>query len=159
CYGASSFDSCNSVDYATADVPIAPLPGVASSIINSINAHGPNTGTPTLPALAGAIAYARTWAVAHPGHVVIDIFATDGEPGECDTDLNHINAVAAAGVAGTPKILTFVIGVGQLQAALNGIAAAGGTGQAFIVDTNTMATQQFLAALNMIRGTALGCNY
>ena len=42
---------------------------------------------------------------------------------------------------------------------LNGIAAAGGTTQAFIVDTNQNTNAQFLAALNAIQGTALACSY
>jgi hypothetical protein len=36
---------------------------------------------------------------------------------------------------------------------------AGGTMQAFIVDTTMNVNQQFLDALNKIRGTALGCTY
>ena len=60
---------------------------------------------------------------------------------------------------GSPKILTFVIGVGTSLGALNGMAAAGGTGQAFIVDTNENVNQQFLDALNKIRGAALCCSY
>jgi hypothetical protein len=152
-------DSCNAADYAVADVEIAPLPGVSPAIIASINAHSPNTSTPTSAALQGAINHAQTWAQAHPGHVVIDIFATDGDPTECDTNLSDINAIAAAGYSGMPKISTFVIGVGSSLGALNGIAAAGGTGQAFIVDTTMNVNQQFLMALNAIRGAALGCNY
>ncbi len=73
--------------------------------------------------------------------------------------LSQVEAVAAAGVAATPKILTFVIGVGTETANLNGIAMAGGTGTAFIVDTSMNINQQFLDALNKIRGAALGCQY
>jgi hypothetical protein len=153
------FDSCDSADYSKADVEIAALPGVAPQIISSINLHSPSTGTPTLPALQGAIQHAKDWAMSHPGHVVIDIFATDGDPGECDTSQSSINAAAAAGYSGTPSIPTFVIGVGDSLSALNGIAAAGGTGQAFIVDTTQNVNQQFIDALNAIRGAALGCNY
>jgi hypothetical protein len=158
CSGGGS-DSCDPADYSKADVEIAPLPGVATAIINSMNAHSPNTSTPTSAALQGAINHSSTWASSHPGHVVIDVFATDGDPTECDTDQTHINAIAGAGKAGTPSILTFVIGVGSSLGALNGVAAAGGTGQAFVVDTNSSANMQFLAALNAIRGTALGCQY
>ncbi len=135
------------------------MPGVAQAIIDSINAHSPSTGTPTMPALQGAIQHAKDWAAAHPGHVVIDIFATDGDPLDCDTNQSHIEAVAASGFNGTPSIATFVIGVGSQLSALNGVAAAGGTGQAFIVDTSQNVNQQFMAALNAIRGAALGCNY
>ncbi|MEP7127040.1 MAG: vWA domain-containing protein [Byssovorax sp.] len=161
CFGcaASSNDSCVAADYATPDVEIAALPGSAMGFIKSINAHSPKTNTPTSAALQGAIDHAKAWGTAHPDHVVIDVLATDGDPTECDTDLNNINAIAAAGVSGTPKILTFVIGVGTSLSALNGTAAAGGTGQAFIVDTNQNVNQQFLDALNKIRGAALSCTY
>ena len=158
CAGGSS-DSCVSADYAKPDVEIAPLPGAASAFTASINKHKPTNSTPTSAALQGAIDHAKAWGTMHPDHVVIDVLATDGDPTECDIDLNHINAIAAAGVSGMPKVLTFVIGVGSSLTALNGVAAAGGTGQAFIVDTNQNVNQQFLDALNKIRGAALSCTY
>ena len=154
-----SEDSCSSSLYAKPDVEIAPLPGAATSLIASINRHSPYSGTPTSAGLQGAIDHAKAWAVANPQHVVIDILATDGVPSECDTNQNNINAIAAAGVSGTPKILTFVIGVGASLSNLNAVAKAGGTNAAFIVDNNANVNQQFLDALNKIRGTALGCVY
>ncbi len=159
CAGAAAGDSCTASDYATPEVEIAPLPGVAQSIISSIAAHSPNTSTPTSAALQGAVDHAKAWQTSHPNHVVVAVLATDGDPSECDTDLGHINAIAAAGFSGTPKVRTFVVGVGSSLTALNGIAAAGGTSQAFIVDTNQNTNQQFLAALNAIQGTALSCSY
>src|SRR6185312_476345 len=54
-YFALNNESCTAADYATADVEIAALPGVASAIDSSITAHGPSTGTPTSAALQGAI--------------------------------------------------------------------------------------------------------
>lgn len=152
-------DSCAAADYAKPDVEIAPLPGAAAALIASIGKHGPTGGTPTSAALQGAIDHAKAWGTQNPNHVVIDVLATDGDPSGCDEDLNHINAIAAAGVSGTPKVLTFVVGVGTSLTALNGIAAAGGTGQALLVDTNQNVNQQFLDALNKIRGAALSCSY
>ncbi len=153
-------DTCLAADYATPDVEIAPLPGVTSAIHASLARHAPNSMTPSGPALQGAIDHARQWANSHPGHVVIDIFATDGNPTYCSpTDSAGINAIAAAGANGNPKVLTFVIGVGSSLTSLNGVAAAGGTGQAFLVDTGANVQQQMLAALNAIRGAALGCSY
>lgn len=159
CLGASGGDSCNAADYAVAEVEIAPLPGVAQAIINSMAGHSPSTGTPTSAALSGAIQHARDWRVANPSHVTVAVLATDGLPQSCDTDINNINAIAAAGANGTPQVLTFVIGVGSETAALNSIAVAGGTGQAFLVDASQNAGQQFLDAMNAIRGAALSCNY
>jgi hypothetical protein len=161
CTGAftSAGDSCTAADYAHAAVEIAPLPGVASAITASIAAHGPSTSTPTSAALQGAVDHAQAWASTHANDAVAVVLATDGDPTECDTNLANIDAIAAAAAMGTPKILTFVIGVGSSLASLNGIAAAGGTASAFLVDTNANVNQQFLAAMNAIRGAALGCKY
>ena len=161
CLGALSggSDSCTASDYAGAAVEIAPLPGVAPMIVSSIAAHSPTTSTPTSAALQGVIDHAKAWAQAHANDAVVVVFATDGDPTECDTSLPNIDAIAAAGVAGTPKILTFVIGVGSSLSSLNGIAAAGGTTSAFIVDTGGNTNQQFLDAMNAIRHSVLGCQY
>jgi hypothetical protein len=152
-------NSCTASTYATPEVEIAQLPGVASQIATSISGHSPNSGTPTSAALQGAIDHASSWASAHPGDTTVVVLATDGDPEECDLSLTDIDNIAAAGATATPKILTFVIGVGSSLSNLNGIAAAGGTGSAFLVDTNGSADQEFLNALNTIRGTALGCTY
>jgi von Willebrand factor type A domain len=158
--GGGGRDSCNAADYAVPDVEIAPLPGNAAAITASIARHSPSTSTPTSAALQGAIDHATTWSKAHTGDVTIVVLATDGDPTECaPTDIPSIAQIAAAGANGTPKILTFVIGVGSSTSNLNAIAAGGGTTTAFVVDTNANAQQQFLDALNKIRGSALGCTY
>jgi hypothetical protein len=162
----SGRDSCTINDYATPAVDIAPLPGVASAITTSMNARSPDGLTPTAPALSGAIQRAKTYATANPGHTVITVLATDGFPTECTPqDIPTIAASAAAGVSSSPSVKTFVIGVftqaEQQQATtnLNQIAAAGGTNQAFIINTSQNVAQQFLAALNQIRGASLPCEY
>ncbi|MEO6776917.1 MAG: vWA domain-containing protein [Kofleriaceae bacterium] len=155
----SGDDSCTASDYATAAVEIAPLPGAASSIVSSMSMHSPTTGTPTSAALQGAVDHAKAWKQSHPSDAVVAVLATDGDPGECDTSLPNIDAIAAAALAATPSVLTFVIGVGPSLASLNGIAAAGGTTQAFLVDTGGNVNQQFLDAMNAIRHAALGCQY
>jgi hypothetical protein len=159
CLGAAGGDSCDPADYAVAAVEIAPLPGVGPAIVSSMAANSPSTGTPTKPALEGAITHAKAWATANPSHVVVVLLATDGIPEACDTNLANINAVAAAGLNGMPSIPTFVIGVGSELGALNGIAAAGGTDQAYLVDTNANAQQEFLMAMQDIQGKALPCAY
>jgi hypothetical protein len=161
CLGAlsSGGDSCTAADYSTADVEIAALPGVGSHIISSMAAHSPTTSTPTSAALQGAEDHAKSWAMSHAGDAVVVVLATDGDPTECDQTLADINAIAATALTGTPKILTFVIGVGSSLSSLNGIAAAGGTTSAFLVDTGGNVNAQFLAAMNAIQHTALGCQY
>src|SRR5690606_25543001 len=108
----------------------------------------------------GGIQYARTHATMNPGRKTILVLATDGDPQSCSpTDIPGIRAIAEAGVTGSPSILTFVIGVGNLQANLDQIAQGGGTMNAFIVDAGGNVEQQFLDALEAIKGQALGCAY
>ncbi len=163
---AAGGDSCAATDYAKPEVEIAPLPGVAGAITMSLAMHSPSTSTPTAPALQGAVNHAKAWAMTHPGHVVVAVLATDGEPTECaPEDQAGIAAIAAAALAGTPSVKTFAIGTFATADTpsgpdlLNAIAMAGGTGQAFNIDTTMNVNQAFLMALNQIRGTALGCQY
>jgi hypothetical protein len=160
--GGGGPDSCTAGDYAKPEIEISALPGAAGAITASIGKHSPSTGTPTSAALDGAIQHAQSWSGAHAGHITAVVLATDGDPTGCDINMTNIEKLAsdgASGAGGKPKILTFVIGVGSSLTSLNGIAAAGGTKQAYIVDTNGNAQQQFLDALNAIRGTAAGCQY
>ena len=152
-------DSCTASDYAVADVEIAALPGVKTKITTSLAGHSPNTSTPTSAALQGAVNHAKTWAQAHPMDAVAVILATDGDPTECDTTISDIEKIASTAANGTPKIPTFVIGVGSSLSNLNGIAMAGSSMNAFLVDTSSNVNQQFLDAMNAIRGAALGCVY
>ena len=158
-------DSCNVADYATAAVPIAVLPGNRNAVVTSINAQAPWSATPTSAALAGAVQHARTWATSHPTHRVAVLFATDGLPTRCDQNMANIAQLAAAGANGSPRVLTYVLGVfsaAEAQAAqqnLNQIAASGGTGTAFIVGTTGNVSQALIDALNKIRGSALACEY
>jgi Mg-chelatase subunit ChlD len=160
-------DSCNSPDYAMPAVPIALLPGAAPALTASLAAHAPNGNTPTAAALQGAIIEANAFAVANPGHSVVAVLATDGIPDECNpNDIPTIARIAAAGLAGSPSIKTFTIGVfapGDVAtgtAALNQIASSGGTKQAFVINTMSQNVEtQFVAALSAIRGAALPCQY
>jgi hypothetical protein len=171
-----NWESCDAGLYAKPAVDIATLPGAADAITAAITGQKPSGKTPSAPALKGAIDHAHDWAVAHPDHKVAVLLATDGFPSECIADPNGdptgiegVSATAAAGLAATPSISTFVIGVfasGEEQAPqnLNAIAKAGGTDQAFIVDTGNGSTptdveQQFLDDLDTIRGSQLPCEF
>lgn len=156
-------DECSASSYSTPAVQIAPLPGNAQPIINSMNANTPqaHAHTPTLWAEEGAIIYAKRWKTQHPTHVVVVLLATDGDPNDCTGNtVSTVETAAKNGFTGTPSIKTFVIGVGSSLTNLNGIAKFGGTQQAYIVDTGSNTTQQFTNALNAIRGAAsLPCTY
>ena len=150
---------CSVGTYSTPSVPIAVLPGNATNVSNALAGNSPGLGTPTLPAIQGALSYTQTHAIKNPDHVVVIVLATDGQPNDCNSSVGGVSNVAQQGANGSPKILTFVIGVGSSLSNLNAIAQAGGTKSAFIVDTAGNVGQQFIDALNAIRGAALACEY
>jgi len=154
-------DSCSVSDYAKPEVAIAALPDTAADINDSVAKHSPGGGTPTAVALQGAINYAKSHSVANPTHTVIVVLATDGEPSECmPMDIPAIAQVASGGAQGSPKILTFVIGVGTSLTKLGAIAASGGSVQPFLVDQDGVdMVQQFSAALKSVQVAALACTY
>ncbi|APR84350.1 Hypothetical protein A7982_09699 [Minicystis rosea] len=160
-------DSCSAIDYATPAVEITPLGGSAAMLDSTIASWMPNGSTPTAPALTGAIQHAKSWTSQNPTHTVVVVLATDGLPTECTPqNISSIAQIAAQGAAGSSGVRTFAIGVfapadisAGAPANLDQIAAAGGTTKAFIIDTSQNVQQQFLAALNAIRGSKLACEY
>lgn len=167
-------NDCRAIDYATPAVPIAELPAAQTVLLNAINNAKPDRNglTPTGPALAGALSLSKTWAQAHPDHQVITVLATDGIPTlqgvdqacesiDTQAELDKVPALAAAAKSASPSISTFVIGVigpddDGATATLQSIALAGGSSQAFIVDTRGDVQTQFRKALDAIRG-GLSC--
>jgi Mg-chelatase subunit ChlD len=164
-------DSCQSGDYETPAVAIAPLPGAAPSITAPLAAHQPNGNTPTGTALQGAIDQARAFAVANPSHSVVAVLTTDGIPDECgsttamDDAGTEVAQIAASGFQGSPSIKTFAIGIFTPDAMksgtafLNQVATSGGTDQSFVISSAPALEQQLTMALNAIRATALPCRY
>ena len=151
--------SCVSADYATPAVPMDVLPGNGAHVAAAIGQHMPSGPTPTNTALGGVVTYARVWAEVNPTHRAVIVLATDGEPHGCEATPTVVD-VAATAFAGTPPIATYVIGVSQLLTTLDHIARAGGTSQAFIIDTTTNGTKQFVDAMRSIRlGQGFPCDY
>lgn len=157
---------CSVATYQTPAVPIAELPGARDALIASLEEHEPVGQTPTAPALRGALEQTRAWAREHPDHSVVAVLATDGMPTECaPTEIPAIAEYAAEALTELrPSISTFVIGVfgpndQDAQQNLDELAQAGGTEQAFIVDTSRDVTAQFLSALDAIRTTRLACEF
>lgn len=151
-------DACQPADYKPA-VPLQ-LPPNHGAVVSDMANHGPGGGTPTTPALTEAVTYVTQWIQANPGRKTVIVLATDGDPTGCTgNSVQDIANVAAGALASPQKIQTFVIGVGSSLTSLNAIAQAGGTGQAYIVDTGGNVQQQFSAALAAIHGAALPCNF
>ncbi len=154
--------------YSTPLVPLTALAGPAP-LLAAIDATQPSGGTPTLPALNGAISYAQQVATANPNDRTVIVLVTDGDPGfgingkfaaGCqDNDIPHVASAAQAALSGTPSIPTYVIGVGSDFTNLNAIASAGGTTKAIIVPVSnpTQTAPAFQTALNTIRAASLPC--
>jgi hypothetical protein len=157
---------CSVADYQTLAVDLGLEPVVSGPIAQALDAQMMSGGTPMVPLLEGLVAYLQ--AHPNPARKPVLVLATDGVPddtcvspvaGETPNTLDNAIAVAAAANAATPPIRTFVIGVGSDLTALNGIAQAGGTGQATLVDTGGNAQQQFLDALDAARKAAIPCDF
>jgi hypothetical protein len=156
---ADAGGSCTVADYAMPAVPLA-LPPSPGPVVDDINGHEISGGTPTRPAVEGALQYLNQWADAHPERRPVLVLATDGDPSGCDTNTpQDVANLAAGGLAGPHAIQTFVIGVGSSLVSLNLVAQAGGTGQAFLVDTGADVAELFSDALEQIRGQAAACDF
>jgi hypothetical protein len=172
-----SLTDCRSETYATPAAPIAELPGAGAALVDVISGSMPDEGglTPSGPALQGAIEQAKIWAAAHPERQVVAVLATDGlptlqagSPTTCEPvryveDIDAVVGLATSGRVSEPSVSTFVIGVvGPDDTAaptiLDRIARAGGSTEAFIVDTAGDVQSEFRAALDTIRASGLTCD-
>jgi hypothetical protein len=148
---------CNSAAYSNPTVPMRPLPDGAT-FGGALNNQSPNGGTPTLPAIQGAIQYAKSLGSNETSKVAI-VLVTDGEPNDCSSTVQAVSN-EVQGAYTNSGIPTYVVGVGNVNN-LNAIAMAGGTKAATIVSTNnpTQTAQDFQKALDTIRGMVLACEY
>jgi hypothetical protein len=162
-YTCSNFTSCDVARYGEPAVAIDRSSTRATNVIQSLRAQVPLGATPTGPALAGALAQARSWAEQHPERQMVTVLATDGFPTVCEP--LQIPELAELARSGLP-VRTFVIGVfsdadldtdGRQR--LDQLASAGGSEQALVVNTAGDLTSEFLAALNQIRSTAVSCDF
>ena len=164
-------ERCESTSYTSPDVAMAELPSAAfGEALAAIREDDWRGGTPTLSAVQGVLEYVRAHRVDHPGRYAL-VLVTDGYPQGCDDD--DIDSVEAAVRDVADEIPTYVIGVRNpplvdadgdaapdTVSNLTGVAEAGGTERAFLIDTGdadkTLA--DFRGAIDEIRGVALACN-
>jgi hypothetical protein len=154
------------VDLAPLTVEAAPLDAHEAALVAAVDAAtppgpeqpNPNPATPTSAALGGATQWAIAHQTANPDQQTVIVLITDGEPYGCDT--NNTNIANLAATAYESGVLTYVIGLGGLNAAvLDQIAALGGTSQAITVASGDTSTQDLLDALLAIRGMKLSCEF
>jgi len=156
---ADDAQDCEQGLYAEPGVPIGLVSEIGSDLVAAMDEVAPGGFTPTVPALRGAISYARSWAQDNPGRATMVVLVTDGFPTQCDKDPNQISQTARAGYESPEHIRTFVIGVGDVaKFNLDNYARAGGTRKAYLTDAGDVTTT-FVDALNNITNRALACEY
>jgi hypothetical protein len=156
--------TCDQTDYEAAAVDVGLLPGNAQAVIDSLNSREPTGETPSGAAIRGACKYATDYKIATPGHEVVILLVTDGEPkapvtcgdagtGPCCPTIADAVDAAQTCLEGDLRIKTYVLGVGPFLENLGQIAVAGGTDMAYLVGDENVTTN-VLQALNDIRAAA-----
>ena len=171
-------EACDVDAYATPDVEIDFMTTNADALIASIDENTseksdgslfPTYGglTPSVPALTGALQYAKEWADEHPERPVVVVFATDGYPtdptstveDDCDDiSIASLEAVAEEYLQGDPRISTFVVGIGEVSN-LKRVAEAGGTDQAFFVNDCPTAVEDLTESLKRVANSPALCGF
>jgi hypothetical protein len=155
-YHPTNTDSCVQADYQIPAVGIALLPGNQAAITNSLSAQSPNGGSLPPPGYRGALQYAKDYAMASGTQKVAVVLISDSFPLICATTTGsptELIPIAQQFAMGTPQVLTYVIGISDgispnpTLADWSQVAAAGGTGTAFLANSSTAVT----SALNSIR--------
>lgn len=179
-FGLMAQDDCAVEKYVTPAVPVEPLPANQQALITAIDNARPISLTPTAPAVAGALQYARQVAELpeNAGIPTLMVLASDGIPSECGpTDENGMMIVSFREIISTlqtysqpprdamgnpmrPPVLTYIVGTQELENNAEALAEAGG-GQAFLVDGAATGggdlEQRFLDALLSIVVKPLDC--
>jgi len=168
---ADEDERCDPESYASPDVAMTELPSATfGAALDTIREGDWRGGTPTLAVVEAVLEELDAYRVEHPGRYAL-VLVTDGYPQSCDDDsIESVEEVVRAAAADIP---TYVIGVKNPplvdddgEAApdtvtnLGGVAEAGGTETAFIIDTGDAArtSLDFQAAIEKIRGAAVACN-
>ncbi|WP_438018020.1 vWA domain-containing protein [Sorangium sp. So ce315] len=162
---------CRAATYENPDVPMTALPsqafGRAIDDVTPRRERDWRMGTPTAFVVEGTVDFIGEERQQNPGKYAL-VLVTDGYPQLCDgadsiaAVVEHVQAARENGIA------TYVVGVANPPVEdapenvenLHEIAVAGGTGEAFIIDTGDPAqtTATFKAAIDQIRGTAISCS-
>lgn len=153
-------DRCESDSYQEPDVAMSPLPSDAfGEAMDAIGAEDWRGGTPTLHVLQGLFGQIDGMREQMPGSYVV-VLVTDGYPQDCDDD--SIESVASLVAEHAEAVSTYVIGVENppvedapdTTTNLAQIAEAGGTEQAYLIDTGDpqRTIARFSEAIDAIRG-------
>jgi hypothetical protein len=158
--------SCEVADYRQPAVGFAELPAAGPGFMAVYGAKALTFGTPTGPAVVGALDQLAAHLAATPGQRGALVLVTDGLPTECvPRDADGIALPIAAARQLIPSIPTFVVGVftpdNMARGAVNivtQLATAGGT-TAFVITPGTDLTTRLQETFNQIRTLTVACEY
>lgn len=162
-------DRCDAESYAPPDVPMTPLPSrVFAEAIDDVTPEDEDDwrgGTPTLAVTRATLEQLETSLAENPGAKHVFVLVSDGYPQGCDDEEDDIQATVDEVAAVRDHIPTFVIGVqnppGGPDAVSNlqAVAEAGGSGEAFMVETGSSdaTAAAFKAAIEAIRASVTSC--
>lgn len=163
-------DFCEPAMYEQPAVSLGPASKVQSTLWSAMVGMMPEGGTPTGPALAGAIEQTRAWARQQPRTSFAVVLATDGIPTACDPiSAADLGALASEGVKAKgkdPPIPTFVIGIlgvndlgSDAINVLDAIAQDGGTSKAVYLSPSADLSEQMAAALRTVVSQRVACSF
>ncbi|MCC6651996.1 MAG: VWA domain-containing protein [Candidatus Eisenbacteria bacterium] len=150
---ASPDPSCSVAECSNAMVPVGTLTAAAAPtdtheqalvaafalVHPSDNAAGTGSGTPTYPALDGALKWAK--AASTPTERADVVLLTDGPPSRCDTSAANAAALAASALSAS-GVRTYTLALpGASTPYLDAMAAAGGTGASVPISVANMAAE------------------
>lgn len=165
-------ERCVESAYEEPDVEMTALPSAAFG--EAIDAIAPESkddwrgGTPTVFVTRGTASFIEGYREDHQGRYAI-VLVTDGYPQGCDDEDDTIEAVVSViEAARADDVATYVIGVANppvddapdTVSDLHALAEAGGTEQAYLIDTGDpeATASAFTQAIAAIRDTAIACS-
>jgi hypothetical protein len=170
----SAVSVCDPGAYTQPDVGRTELP--SGAFASAIDAITPATdadwrlGTPTLAALQGTLDAIAEMKAADPNTSYSIVLVTDGMPALCGGAADSVSTVEAAVAAVADEVATYVIGVDNPATTanqnppdtvsdLNAVSRAGGTGDAFLIDTDDPETtaSTLAAVIETIKDKAFEC--
>lgn len=160
---------CDAELYAEPEVPLQTLPSAAfGEAIDEI--YPDRGGTPTMAVLQATIEHVEGLIAAGSTAKHAIVLITDGMPQGCTEEVDSVDAVAEAVAAVSERLPVYVIGIANPPTeeepnppdnvtSLHQIAQAGGTGDAFLIDTgdSTQTVRDFDAAIQTIRSNGTSC--
>jgi hypothetical protein len=163
--------SCQPAMYERLRVPFAELPGGAKPLLDAVDL-GEVQGGVTMPLAAGvkgSLAALNKRATEMPGRTRALVLVTGASlkdvPDQCPpTDPLLAKPDLEAAFKAPTSIPTYVVGVVGKDAAtekdiVNQLAAAGGTGKAFVLDGSTDVAMGLHEALGKIRSATQACDF